>query len=154
MASRLETLNFKIPGRPDHTAVILRCSPRDAKASRAWRASKDGSGRKWRSFETPRKSAAPLATTAQPLRGDDGECEASKEAKTNEQAIRVSPNRLLVEDLSAIGYPRPAPSLTASDHVFFEGRTARTEKRSTAGSSRFTFLPVCAMKRKGRHARA
>jgi hypothetical protein len=88
------------------------------------------------------------------VRGDDGECEASKEAKTNEQAIRVSPNRLLVEDLSAIGYPRPAPSLTASDHVFFEGRTARTEKRSTAGSSRFTFLPVCAMKRKGRHARA
>jgi hypothetical protein len=28
----------------------------------------------------------------------------------NEQAIGVSPNRLLVEDLSAIGYPRLAPS--------------------------------------------
>jgi hypothetical protein len=77
-----------------------------------------------------------------------------RETNKNEQAIRVSPNCLLVEDLSAIGYPRPAPSLTASDHVFFEGRTARTEKRSTARSSRFTFLPVCAMKRKGRHARA
>jgi hypothetical protein len=32
--------------------------------------------------------------------------------------------------LSAIGYPRPAPSLTASDHVFFEDRTARAENRS------------------------
>jgi hypothetical protein len=41
--------------------------------------------------------------------------------KQNEQAIRVSPNRLLVEDLTAIGYPRPAPSLTASDPVFFGG---------------------------------
>jgi hypothetical protein len=65
----------------------------------------------------------------------------------NEQAIRVSPNRLLVEDLTAFGYPRPAPSLTASDPVFFEGRTARAANRSIAKSSRFTFLPVCAMKR-------
>jgi hypothetical protein len=48
----------------------------------------------------------------------------------NEQAIRVSPNRLLVEDLTAIGYPRPAPSLTASDPVFFGGRTARAANRS------------------------
>jgi hypothetical protein len=55
---------------------------------------------------------------------------ARKKQKQNEQAIRVSPNRLLVEDLSAIGYPRPAPSLTASDHVFFEGRTARAANRS------------------------
>jgi hypothetical protein len=78
---------------------------------------------------------------------------ARKKQKQKEQAIGVSPNRLLVEDLSAIGYPRPAPSLTASDHVFFEGRTARAENRSTARSSRFTFLPVCAMKHKG-HARA
>jgi hypothetical protein len=51
-------------------------------------------------------------------------------AKQNEQAIRVSPNRLLVEDLTAIGYPRPAPLLAASDHVFFEDRTARTANRS------------------------
>jgi hypothetical protein len=49
--------------------------------------------------------------------------------KTIEQAIGVSPNRLLVEDLSAIGYPRPAPLLAASDHVFFGGRTARAANR-------------------------
>jgi hypothetical protein len=48
----------------------------------------------------------------------------------NEQAIRVSPNRLLVEDLTAFGYPRPAPLLAASDHVFFEDRTARAANRS------------------------
>jgi hypothetical protein len=48
----------------------------------------------------------------------------------NEQAIRVSPNRLLVEDSTAIGYPRPAPLLAASDHVFFGDRTARTANRS------------------------
>ncbi|HEV7880788.1 hypothetical protein [Bradyrhizobium sp.] len=54
------------------------------------------------------------------------------EAKQNEQAIGVSPNRLLVEDLTAIGYPRPAPSLTASDPVFFEGRTAGPANRSVA----------------------
>jgi hypothetical protein len=48
----------------------------------------------------------------------------------NEQAIRVSPNRLLVEDLTAFGYPRPAPLLAAGDHVFFEGRTARAANRS------------------------
>jgi hypothetical protein len=78
-----------------------------------------------------------------------------KEAKIkNEQVIRVSPNRLPVEDLTAIGYPRPAPSLTASDPVFFGGRTARAANRSMAESTRFTFLAVCAMKRKGRHARA
>jgi hypothetical protein len=57
----------------------------------------------------------------------------SRSANKNEQAIRASPNRLLVEDLTAIGYPRPAPSLTASDHVFFEGRTAGPANRSTAG---------------------
>ena len=49
----------------------------------------------------------------------------------NEQAIRVSPNRLLVEDLTAFGYPRPAPLLAASDHVFFEDRTAKPANRST-----------------------
>jgi hypothetical protein len=48
----------------------------------------------------------------------------------NEQAIRVSPNRLLVEDLTAFGYPRPAPLLAAGDHVFFEGRTAGPGNRS------------------------
>jgi hypothetical protein len=48
----------------------------------------------------------------------------------NEQAIRVSPNRLLVEDLTAVGYPRPAPLLAASDHVFFEDRTAGAANRS------------------------
>jgi hypothetical protein len=49
----------------------------------------------------------------------------------NEQAIpEFPPNRLLVEDLTAIGYPRPAPLLAASDHVFFEDRTARTANRS------------------------
>jgi hypothetical protein len=42
----------------------------------------------------------------------------------------VSLNRLLVEDLTAIGYPRPAPLLAASDHVFFEDRTAGAAKRS------------------------
>jgi hypothetical protein len=31
-----------------------------------------GHKRQERSFETPRKRAAPLAITAQPLRGDDG----------------------------------------------------------------------------------
>jgi hypothetical protein len=31
-----------------------------------------GRKRKRRSFETPRKRAAPLAITAKPLRGDDG----------------------------------------------------------------------------------
>jgi hypothetical protein len=51
-------------------------------------------------------------------------------ANKNEQAIRVSPNRLLVEDLTAIGYPRPAPLLAASDHVFFEDRTAGAANRS------------------------
>jgi hypothetical protein len=50
--------------------------------------------------------------------------------KQNEQAIRVSPNRLLVEDLTAIGYPRPAPLLAASDHVFFEDTTAGPANRS------------------------
>jgi hypothetical protein len=50
--------------------------------------------------------------------------------KQNEQAIRVSPNRLLVEDPTAIGYPRPAPLLAASDHVFFEYRTAGAANRS------------------------
>jgi hypothetical protein len=42
----------------------------------------------------------------------------------------VSLNRLLVEDLTAVGYPRPAPLLAASDHVFFEDRTAGAAKRS------------------------
>jgi hypothetical protein len=50
----------------------------------------------------------------------------------NEQAIRVSPNRLLVEDSTAIGYPRPAPLLAASDHVFFGDRTAGRAKRSAS----------------------
>jgi hypothetical protein len=50
----------------------------------------------------------------------------------NEQAIRVSPNRLLVEDLTAFGYPRPAPLLAAGDHVFFEGRTGGPANRSAA----------------------
>jgi len=58
----------------------------------------------------------------------------------NEQAIRVSPNRLLVEDLSAIGYPRPAPSLTASDHVFFAGRTGGPAIRSVFHLS--IFMPA------------
>jgi hypothetical protein len=48
----------------------------------------------------------------------------------NEQAIRVSPNRLLIEDLTAFGYPRPAPLLAAGDHVFFEGRTGGRANRS------------------------
>jgi len=43
----------------------------------------------------------------------------------------VSLNRLLVEDSTAIGYPRPAPLLAASDHVFFDDRTARMANRST-----------------------
>jgi hypothetical protein len=73
-----------------------------------------------------------------------------REAKQNEQAIRVSPNRLLVEDLTAFGYPRPAPLLAAGDHVFFDEPIARSANRSTAKSSLFTFLPVCAMKRRRR----
>jgi hypothetical protein len=32
--------------------------------------------------------------------------------------------------LIAIGYPRPAPLLAASDHVFFEDRTAGAANRS------------------------
>ena len=49
----------------------------------------------------------------------------------NEQAIpEFPPNRLLVEDLTAIGYPHPAPLLAASDHVFFEDTTARPANRS------------------------
>jgi hypothetical protein len=39
-------------------------------------------------------------------------------------------NRLLVEDLTAVGYPRPAPLLAASDHVFFEDTTTRPANRS------------------------
>jgi hypothetical protein len=50
--------------------------------------------------------------------------------------------------LTAFGYPRPAPLLAASDHVFFDGTIPKSAKRSTAKSSRFTFLPVCAMKRR------
>jgi hypothetical protein len=73
---------------------------------------------------------------------------ARKKQNKNEQAIRVSPNRLLVEDLTAFGYPRPAPLLAAGDHAFFEGRTGRPANRSIAKSSLFTFLPVCAMKRR------
>jgi hypothetical protein len=42
------------------------------------------------------------------------------------------PNRLLVEDLTAFGYPRPAPLLAAGDHVFFEDRTGGPAKRSAA----------------------
>jgi hypothetical protein len=42
----------------------------------------------------------------------------------------VSLNRLLVEDLTAVGYPRPAPLLAASDHVFFEDTTAGAANRS------------------------
>jgi hypothetical protein len=42
----------------------------------------------------------------------------------------VSLNRLLVEDLTAIGYPRPAPLLAASDPVFFGDRTAGAANRS------------------------
>jgi hypothetical protein len=79
---------------------------------------------------------------------NDGSAGKDRTQNKNEQAIRVSPNRLLVEDLTAIGYPRPAPSLTASDPVFFEGRTAGTANRSVAKSGLFTFVPVCAMKRR------
>jgi hypothetical protein len=50
--------------------------------------------------------------------------------KTSRQS-RFPQNRLLVEDLTAVGYPRPAPLLAASDHVFFEDRTAEPENRST-----------------------
>jgi hypothetical protein len=39
-------------------------------------------------------------------------------------------NRLLVEDLTAFGYPRPAPLLAAGDHAFFEDRTAGAANRS------------------------
>jgi hypothetical protein len=45
-----------------------------------------------------------------------------RESNKNKQAVRVSPDRLLVEDLTAVGYPRPAPLLAASDHVFFEDK--------------------------------
>ena len=48
----------------------------------------------------------------------------------NEQAIRVSPNRLLVEDLTAFGYPRPAPLLAAGDHVFFDDTIPKPASRS------------------------
>jgi hypothetical protein len=51
-------------------------------------------------------------------------------ANKNEQAIRVSPNRLLVEDLTAFGYPRPAPLLAAGDHVFFDDTIAKPANRS------------------------
>jgi hypothetical protein len=33
---------------------------------------------------------------------------------------------------TAVGYPRPAPLLAASDHVFFEDRTAGVANRSTS----------------------
>jgi hypothetical protein len=58
----------------------------------------------------------------------------------NEQAIRVSPNRLLVEDLTAFGYPRPAPLLAAGDHVFFEDTIPRSASRSRVYLS--IFKPV------------
>jgi hypothetical protein len=48
----------------------------------------------------------------------------------NEQAIQVSPNRLLVEDLTAFGYPRPAPLLAAGDHVFFDNTNPQPANRS------------------------
>jgi len=69
-------------------------------------------------------------------------------AKQKRAGHWVSPNRLLVEDLTAFGYPRPAPLLAAGDHVFFDGTIPKSANRSTAKSSRFTFLPVCAMKRR------
>jgi hypothetical protein len=40
------------------------------------------------------------------------------------------PNRLLVEDLTAFGYPRPAPLLAASDHAFFDDTIAGSADRS------------------------
>jgi hypothetical protein len=62
----------------------------------------------------------------------NGENQTQNKQNKNEQAIPGFPkNRLLVEDLTAIGYPRPAPLLAASDHVFFEDRTAQAAKRST-----------------------
>jgi hypothetical protein len=57
---------------------------------------------------------------------NDGEWAKNK----NEQAIRVSPNRLLVEDLTAFGYPRPAPLLAAGDHVFFDDTIPNSASRS------------------------
>jgi hypothetical protein len=52
-----------------------------------------------------------------------------EKTKTSRQS-RFPQNRLLVEDLTAVGYPRPAPLLAASDHVFFGSRTAGAAKRS------------------------
>jgi hypothetical protein len=56
---------------------------------------------------------------------------ASAQNKTSRQFQGFPENRLLVEDLTTVGYPRPAPLLAASDHVFFEDRTAQAAKRST-----------------------
>jgi hypothetical protein len=50
-----------------NATVILRRSPSWGEPRRM------GHKRRRRSFETPRKRAAPLAITAKPLRGDDGE---------------------------------------------------------------------------------
>jgi prolyl-tRNA editing enzyme YbaK/EbsC (Cys-tRNA(Pro) deacylase) len=50
--------------------------------------------------------------------------------------------------LTAFGYPRPAPLLAAGDHVFFDDTIPKPATRSVAKSSIFTFLPVCAMKRR------
>jgi hypothetical protein len=58
----------------------------------------------------------------------------------NEQAIRVSPNRLLVEDLTAFGYPRPAPLLAAGDHVFFDDTIPKPANRSTANQDSSLFF--------------
>jgi prolyl-tRNA editing enzyme YbaK/EbsC (Cys-tRNA(Pro) deacylase) len=55
--------------------------------------------------------------------------------------------------LTAFGYPRPAPLLAAGDHVFFDGTIPNPASRSIAKSSLFTFLPVCAMKRRRRQFR-
>jgi hypothetical protein len=83
------------------------------------------------SGSAPRRAHPGMTQTFTCSRDDGGGCGGSLEKQNkNEQAIRVSPNRLLVEDLSAIGYPRPAPSLTASDHVFFGGRTSGEANRS------------------------
>jgi hypothetical protein len=44
--------------------------------------------------------------------------------------LEFPPNCLPVEDLIAIGYPRPAPFITARDPVSFMERTAGLANRS------------------------
>jgi hypothetical protein len=55
--------------------------------------------------------------------------------KNGQAILEFPPHCLPVEDLTAVGYPRPAPFFTASDPVFFMERTAGLVNGSIPNSS-------------------